>query len=188
MDGFIGEIRAFCFNYEPMYWIPCDGTQYAINQYQALFAVINNQYGGNSSQENFKVPDLRGMVVMGTCVSTVSGTNYIGGSTGGAEMVGLVANNLPNHSHGMNAGITVTTPLTVETKVATTSSFLSNIGAPVGNKFGFGYTDVSNPSTDKALAINSVLPTGGTDKHNNMAPYLPLNYYICVQGTYASRD
>ena len=112
-DGYIGEIRAFGFNFTPQGWIPCDGSTLSIQAYAPLFAIIGIQFGGNGTTQ-FKVPDLRGMSLVGVNPST-SGFN-VPGATGGAETVTLTVSTMPAHNHQLQA---VTRSSLAQTSLAT---------------------------------------------------------------------
>jgi microcystin-dependent protein len=177
-DGYIGEIRAFGFNFTPTSWLPCDGSTYSINTFQALFAIIGIQFGGNGTT-NFKVPDLRGMVVNG-----VNPATGVPGATGGSEQVTLTTNTIPAHNHMVQA---VTRTSLAQTAVATATPasnvYLSNAFSSGLSQGIIAYSNTANTT----LNPQSIGITGGSTPHQNMSPYLALTYCICVYGVFPAR-
>lgn len=188
MDAFLGEIRPFAFNYVPYGWIACDGSQLPIRQYTALYAVIGINYGGDGITY-FKVPDLRGVIANG--MGQLHGGNlYDIGEIGGSEKVTLTQSTMPNHKHNI-AGAN-TTPLaqqiTKETKSPSALNYLSNLVSQTDNKIGFGYANDTNPTDNVQMGIHSISLNGGSLPHDNMAPYLPITYCICMDGIFPVRS
>ncbi|SFD15513.1 Microcystin-dependent protein [Chitinophaga sp. CF118] len=180
MDGFIGEIRALGFNFTPVGWLACDGSTYSINSFQALFAIIGIQFGGNGTT-NFKVPDLRGIVLTGVNPA-ISGFDTPG-ENGGSEEVALVTSTMPAHNHNIQA---VTRTSLQQTTVATAQPaanvYLSNAFSSGLSQGIVVYSDTLNNGT--ILNQQSIGLTGGSTPHQNMSPYLALTYSICVEGIF----
>ncbi len=166
----VGEIIMFGGNFAPAGWALCQGQLLAISQNDALFSLVGTTYGGDG-QNTFGLPDLRGRVPIhygqGPGLSTIQL-----GSNGGAEQVTLITNHLPPHTHVPQASTNGTTD------------------NPDGNYW-------ANTSTGKAYAaapgtvlmnVNAVGPTGGSQPHENMSPYLCVNYIIALYGIYPSRS
>lgn len=168
-EPFLSEIRMMSFNFPPKGWAFCNGQLLPINQNQALFALLGTQYGGNG-QTNFALPDLRGRVPMHTGLQ--SGPL---GSTGGQESVTLTQAQLPAHAHALYA----------TTALATTGS---PAGALPGKKGRLGRDLYAAPDTDKLVALNgnAVTSRGGSQAHQNMQPYLTINFAIALQGIFPS--
>ena len=101
-DQYLGEIRMFAGNYAPEGWAMCNGQLLMINQNEALFSLIGTTYGGDG-QTTFALPDLQGRVPVHTGRNNVTGTVYPLGQKGGTETVTLVADQLPRHTHAVNA-------------------------------------------------------------------------------------
>lgn len=183
-NAFIGEIRAFGFDFVPRGWMPCDGKTYPYQQFQALFAVIGNTYGGSVSQGTFAVPDLRGQIANGQGLSSVSGENYAVGNKGGVEGVTLTSAEIPSHKHKLNGAIAAQ-PIAQAVKVPALTTYLSNIGSQTdNNRTGLAYGHDTNPNDNIALGTSTISPVGGGQSHTNMAPYLALTYCICYDGVY----
>ncbi len=176
MDGFVGEIRVFTYDYEPMGWLFCNGQQVNVQQYQALYQVIGNTYGGNNKV--FNVPDLSQTVPVG--MGTGPGLSpWSLGQTRGAAGVALSIDTMPGHTHTAYA----------EQEAATTSNPAGMIVAAVkGGTPG-------NPKFYKEAAANlaslsplTVQISGGDGQsHENRQPFQALNFCICWDGTYPAR-
>ncbi len=169
LDQFIGIVKIFAGNFAPEGWAFCNGQLLPIDGNEALFSIIGTTYGGDG-MTNFALPNLNGRVPIGTGQSTVLG------QASGSENVTVVPNQLPSHSHGYNA-------LSGSRESDQPSG---NYLATTGGKF-FAKKD----ATDKLLPMNSgvISPfNGGGQAHNNMSPYLALNYVIAIYGIYPTRD
>ena len=202
MDEYVGIIKIFAGMFAPQGYMFCWGQTLQIQQYQALYAIIGTQFGGDG-QTTFKLPDLRGRLPLGAGVSQVSGTNYLQGTVGGTETVTLNTSQMPMHNHtastqGSVAGLSVTVN-------AGTAGTPTNdpTGAYWGKSPGAGqaqsqdYTNEKNVqmATD-AVQVNGNISglnvqvgnTGGSQPHNNMQPFLALNFIICVLGYFPPRN
>jgi len=198
MDGYMAEIRLFAGNFAPRNWHFCDGSLLPINQYQALYSLIGNTYGGDG-RTNFALPDLRGRVP----ISAGRGpglSNYVRGQMGGEERHTLNINEMPSHTHN---GTAHTHPQTAHTHPANASEEASQEGPSDGFWAPSGEEAYGNSSdiTMNANAVGSggdgntgsggnepTSSTGGNQAHNNMQPYLSLNYIICLEGMYPDRN
>jgi len=162
-EPFLSEIRLCSFNFAPKGWALCNGQTLPINQNQALFSLLGTTYGGNG-QTTFQLPDLRGRVPIHM------GSGHSLGEKAGASAVTVNIQQLPTHIHQMNA-------------VAANSTS----GSPSGNylgEFNNGYTAPVNLTTLSPASVTSV---GGSQPHNNMMPYLVLNFIIALQGIFPSQ-
>ena len=167
---FIGEIRIFSFNFPPRGWATCSGQLLAISQNQALFSILGTTFGGDG-RVTFALPDLRGR----TPVHAVGGTTVLG-QQGGVEAVALSANQLPAHTHGVNA-----------------SGGLATATTPAGNvmaaKARFGADVYTTAAADTLLAPGAVGAAGATGQaHDNMQPSLVMNPCIALFGVFPSRN
>lgn len=168
-DGdYIGEIMMVAFDYAPMNYLPCDGRTLNIASYNALYALIGTRFGGNGTT-TFNLPDLRGRIAVGMGQGTGL-TNRIIGAVGGAETHLLSANEMPVHTHSLpvNTGV-------------------GNTDIPNGTflaRNSEGVKQYSNtPSTSYGILSNA----GNGQSHNNMPPFVTMNFVICYNGIYPTR-
>lgn len=191
MDAYIGEVRAFGFQFAPEGWLECNGQLYPIQQYQALSAVIGQTYGGDA-RTTFGVPNLQGCAVMGAGQGPGL-TPRTAGLAYGSEGIALnMQSQLPAHNHTMVMEV-VTTAIqtnTLATPIAN-SSWLSRPTQITGtgssiNSFtksaaGIGVNTAFSPLTLSATA-------GGSAAHENRQPFLPMIYCICWDGLFPSTE
>ena len=204
MEGTISEIRIFAGDFAPKYWAFCQGQTLPINSNQALFSLLGVVYGGNGST-TFMLPDLRGRVPVGAGQGPGLSLYNLGQQTGTAAVT-LVSSQMPIHTHG--------TTLTAITGNGTGSVTLQGstdggVSEPAGNFLGqdasgAGFAPYAPPTTgtpvamaSQSLVVNSVtVPApavnisnnGGSSPHNNMMPSVAMNYIICIQGLFPSRN
>ena len=175
MDVYIGTVMLFGFNFPPTGWAACNGALLPISQYQALFALIGTTYGGNGST-NFALPDLRGRTAIG--MGQGSGQpSYVIGQTGGATQVSLTVANLAPHTHagGLNI-VTAGRSIAPRTPIAGDYLYTEQTAAPAG------------PPATVGLVGVATQPTGNGTPVQIMPPFLAMNYCICLQGIYPSRN
>jgi microcystin-dependent protein len=174
-DPFVAEIRIFPFNFPPKGWAFCDGQLLPLSQNTALFSLLGTTYGGDG-KSTFALPDLQGSAAMhpgqGPGLSL-----YDLGQIGGSETVTLLQSEMPAHQH--NIGMATTASGNSLTPVAST-------WATTASGRGLLFVYHPGPPTAKMLA-DSVLPAGGSLPHNNMQPYLTLNFCIALQGVFPAR-
>lgn len=184
-NPFIGEIRAFGFNYYPGdgNWAPCNGQTLFITQYAALYSVIGKTYGGDG-KTTFALPNLNGLSMPGTGQEGPTNHNYILGQQVGNQTVTLNPNQLPAHSHaitGINAGIggTYSTP--------SNSAHLSRCSDSAA-KVQEAYSD-QTLVPGNTLAPTALSPSGTAQvlPHDNMQPYLAFTFAIAIDGDYPPR-
>lgn len=172
---FLGMIIAFPYDFPPRGWAFCQGQILSIANNTALFALLGTTYGGDG-QTTFALPDLRGRAAL----SSGQGpglSSYSLGERSGQENVTLLLTQIPAHNHTGNV------------KVGTG---LANNASGAGNNFASntGGTSIYNSGAvgnDMATNVNTN-NTGGNQPHNNMSPYLVLNYCIALQGIFPSRN
>jgi microcystin-dependent protein len=172
-DTFLGEIRAFAFQFAPRGWALCNGQIMQISQNQALFALLGTTFGGNGVQ-TFGLPDLRGRIAMGI------GPTSVWGQVQGTETISLTSAQIPAHNHAVNANNNGTVSAT-------------NVPAPNVILGSGSTTQASNPAVNiyGTVAPNVQLNltiTGQSQPHENRMPSLVINYCIALQGIFPSRN
>ena len=170
MDPFVAEIRIFPFNFPPTGWAFCDGQILPISQNTALFSLLGTTYGGDG-KSNFALPNMQGNTPMHPGQGPGLSLHDLG-ETGGSETVSLLESEIPSHSHQMSV-----------------SSQLATANDPVGQRFamGDGMNLYGNATSLVSMSGNALAPAGGDQPHNNMQPYLTLNFCIALQGVYPPR-
>ena len=162
---FIGEIRMFGGNFAPAGWAFCDGSLQVISQNDALFNLIGTTYGGDG-QTTFALPDLRGRVPVHV------GPGFALAQAGGAETVTLTTSQIPAHSHvpqaNSNAGIQ------------------SSPGGGVWANSSLGQFDNTNPP-DSPMAVGALGLAGASQPHDNMVPFLVVNFILSLFGVFPSQ-
>jgi microcystin-dependent protein len=167
-EPFLGEISPVAFPFAPKGWALCNGQIMAIAQFQALFSLLGTTYGGDGVR-TFALPDLRGRV------GVHSGPNYTLGSTGGVETVTLNGNQIPAHSHAPAC-----------------STQAGTIGEPANQVWAGSssnerlYQTGSNPNGSMASGL--ITPSGNSQPHTNLQPFLVINFIIALQGIFPSRN
>lgn len=178
-EPFLSQIACFGFNFAPYKWAQCQGQILSIQQYSALFALLGTNFGGNGTT-NFGLPNLQGAVPM--AYGQGPGLPYYNiGETGGVENVTLVTSEMAAHTHAFNT----TTDAAATTASTSGQLAKSRKGSPVsGFTSGLIYSP-GNPTTP--LSPSSITPAGSGQQHNNMQPYLALNYCIALSGIFPAR-
>ena len=165
-EPFLAEIRIMSFNFPPKGWALCNGQLLPINQNQALFSLLGTTYGGDG-RINFGLPDLRGRVPMH------EGDGHTLGERGGEQAHTISVSELPAHAHFVN-----TINATADQQYPTTTTHWAS-----GGSFA-GFHQNANAGMDPG----TILPTGGSQAHINMQPYLSLNFSIALQGIFPSQN
>jgi len=174
-EPFLAEVKIVGFNFPPRGFATCDGQILPINQNQALFALVGTTYGGDG-RVTFALPDLRGRVPIHVG-SLPGGQTHTWGERGGEETHSLSTNELPAHRHSLNA-------------TAATASSTSGAGARLaptvsGRRALTPYGAAVNLTPVNGAALGN---TGSSQGHNNMQPYLTVNFVIALQGLFPSRS
>ncbi|HEX8224940.1 MAG TPA: tail fiber protein [Allosphingosinicella sp.] len=164
-EPFLSEIRLFSFDFPPKGWAFCNGQTLPINQNQALFSLLGTTYGGNG-QTTFALPDLRGRTAMHV------GNGHTLGEKAGTESVTISQQQMPAHTHFMQA--------------ANKEADLSIPGGNLLGNFSNGYR--MNPGNLTTLLAGTIGNTGGSQPHNNMCPYIVINFCIALQGIFPSQN
>ena len=173
MDPFVAEIRIFPFNFAPKGWAFCDGQILPLSQNTALFSLLGTTYGGDG-KSNFALPNMQGNVPMHPGQGPGLSLHDLG-ETGGSDTVTLLESEIPSHSHTMisfaGAGNRLTPAANSMARANGSTPYLTNSPQP--------------PTT--TMSPNAVAPAGGDQPHNNLQPYLTLNFCIALQGVYPPR-
>ena len=173
-NPFLGEIRAFAFQFAPKDWVQCNGQLMSIQQNQALFSLLGTSYGGNGIQ-TFALPDLRGRITMS------QGSGTVIGEIQGSEAVNLMVGQLPTHNHQVTGAANGTSNFTA---VPGTTVILGT--GSEGASATPTVTVYSSSTPDVTLAPLSI--AGGSQPHENRMPSLVMNYCIALSGIYPSRN
>ena len=173
-DQFVGEIRPVGFTFAPIGWASCNGQLLSISQNTALFSLLGTQFGGNGTT-TFALPNLQGNVALG--MGQGPGLlPYSIGETEGVATVTLIEVQLPAHNH----------PALAEGARAN-----ATLNTPVGNawgKSGTGDTPYSGAVPNIKMSGSATAPAGGGEPHNNMMPYLTINFVIAMVGIFPTRS
>lgn len=169
---FLSEIKIMSFGFAPKGWAQCNGQFLPINQNQALFSLLGTVYGGNG-QTTFALPDLRG------CVPLHEGSGHTLGEKAGAQAVTLNINQLPTHSHDFSSNTCVQSATANATAGVPTSSYWANSGRAAYSTGGVSLS---------AMSPQAVSTVGGSQAHQNMQPFLALNFCIALQGIFPSQN
>jgi microcystin-dependent protein len=170
---FLAEIRMFGFNFAPTGWAFCDGQLLPIAQYTALFSLLGTTYGGNG-KTNFALPNLQGSAAMAPGQGPGLSLHDLG-ETGGETTVTLNQSEMPIHTHTLN-----------------TSPVASLVAIPgptvaIGRSRGLNAYQSNTTANLVQLSPNAVGPAGGNQPHNNMQPFLVMNFCIAMQGVFPPR-
>jgi len=175
-DPFVAEIRIFPFNFAPTGWAQCNGQILPLSQNTALFSLLGTTYGGNG-KTTFALPNLQGSAArhpgQGPGLSL-----YDLGQTGGTETVTLLTSEMPFHAHQFGGA------------AAVNGDSLTPVGSiwaqsPAGRN---GSLNAYAPAPTGAVNPNCMPPAGGSLPHNNLQPYLTLNFCIALQGVFPPRS
>jgi len=162
---FIAQLMLVSFNFPPKGWAQANGQLLAINQNQALFSLVGTTYGGNG-QTTFGLPNLQGR----TSVGVGSGITY--GQVGGVESVTLLTNEVPPHTHSVNAS-----QAAASSERLAAGDLLASQGASV-------YAPASGMGAMNAAIVSTV---GGSQPHENRQPYLVMLWCIALSGIFPTR-
>jgi microcystin-dependent protein len=160
---FLSEIRIMTFNFAPKGWAQCNGQLLPINQNQALFSLLGTTYGGDG-RINFALPNLQGRVPIHM------GNGFVLGERGGESAHTLLISELPAHNH-----------------VPAGSSSNASLSNPAGNLWAPQSSSAYAPTYNSNLNPACISAVGGSQPHDNMSPYLVLNFCIALQGIFPSQ-
>jgi microcystin-dependent protein len=159
---FIGEIRMFAGNFAPQGWLFCAGQVLPIAGNETLFNLIGTTYGGDG-QSTFVLPDLRGRVPVH------AGAGIVLAESAGSESATLTVNQLPSHTHAFSA-----------------STATGNQVTPSGNVLAssFNVTPYINDVPTGSMSPTAITPTGGSQPHTNVQPFLCIDFIIALTGVF----
>lgn len=163
-EPFLGEIKIISWNFPPKGWTFCDGQLLPINQNQALFSILGTTYGGDG-RTTFGLPDLQGRVPVHV------GNGIFLGERAGETTHTLTQSEMSAHSHAPVG-----------------SSNSASAPGPAGNLWATKTTNPFAGTANNAMNPACTTATGGGQSHENMSPYLVLNYIIALQGIFPSRN
>ena len=177
-EAWIGEIDIVPYNFAPRGWAFCDGRLLSISQNSALFSLLGTTYGGDGIT-TFALPDLRGRLPIGVESGPGPGlSTYILGQKSGTENVTLTSNNMPMHTHPINA----------TTSPATTATPSSGVNLAQPQTPDRQEIDIYASGVNTQLSNNSTGISGGNQPLSVMQPYLGLHYIIALEGIFPTRD
>lgn len=178
-DQYVGEIRIMAFQFAPRGWAKCEGQVLPISQNTALFSLLGTFYGGDG-RTTFALPNFQGTVPISQGQSPGT-SNYSVGQRAGSQNVTLLQSEIPRHNHGF----TVTT--TVGTASASSGNQLAKgqVGNPITGATQIRVYSQGNP--DVLMSPTVIQLSGGNLPHNNMMPYMALNFCIALQGIFPPR-
>jgi len=172
-DPFVAEIRIFPFNFAPVGWALCNGQILPIAQNAALFSLLGTAYGGDG-KTTFGLPNLPGRASVGAGQGLGLSTYYLG-EVGGEPAVTVLVNQMPVHTHSVQAK---ETPPPSGSGVPSSSVFFARSSG------GLAYANAASPGLMNPGAISVA---GGSQPHNNLMPYLTFNFCIALQGVFPTR-
>lgn len=171
-DPYIGEIRAFGFNFVPTGWLPCNGQLLSIAQNTALFALLGTTYGGDG-KVTFALPNLQARAPLHFGQGPGL-TERFQGESGGATIVTLLPAEMAAHTHTANA-----------------DAGSAGIASPENTIWGGGGRGrppvYSTDAPDTGMSPQALAATGDSQPHNNLPPYQAVNFCIALQGEFPSR-
>jgi microcystin-dependent protein len=172
--SYLGQIKIFAFNYAPQNWALCQGQLMPISRYTSLFSILGSAYGGDGTT-NFAVPNLQGIPV--GAGQAPGASNYQLGEHGGEAGVTLAPQQLPSHNHAFS-----------------TVGDQATSATPAGNQLAWSWKQAANdtvigiyaepPTPTTALASNAIATSGSGRPHNNLQPYVTLNFSIATGGVW----
>ncbi|HEY3044524.1 MAG TPA: tail fiber protein [Vicinamibacterales bacterium] len=168
---YVGEIRIFAGNFAPVGWAFCEGQLMPIAENETLFNLIGTTYGGDG-QETFALPDLRGRFPNHQGQGP-GGSTYTIGEMTGTETETLTVAQLPIHTHQANAAVA------------------GNDVSPAGNLWAAdvgGNTAAYSDAQNAEMAAGAIGPVGGSQPHDNVQPFLAINYIISLFGVFPTQS
>ena len=183
-EPFLGQITMFAGNFAPRSWAYCSGQLLPISQNSALFSILGTTYGGDG-RTTFALPDLRGRVAVGSEGNSAGPglTTRRLGEKGGSETHTLTESQIPPHDH------TATSQANAVVPGGNSNDAANNYWADdAGVSSGTYHTGPANATMNADAVQTTVNNAGGGQAHNNMQPYLAINFIIAIQGIFPSRN
>ncbi len=169
-DPFVAEIRIFPFNFAPKGWAFCSGQILPISQNTALFSLLGTTYGGDG-KSTFALPNLQGSAPMQAGQGQGLSLRDLGEQSG-VEAVTLLQSEMPVHTHAWQASQGDGNDTSPQNELVAT---------------GIGISAFATPGPLVNMSLSMISPAGGNLPHNNMQPYLTLNFCIALQGIFPPR-
>lgn len=164
-EPYLGEIKVISWNFAPKGWSFCNGQLLPINQNQALFSILGTTYGGDG-RTTFALPNLQGRIPIH------AGDGIVLGQQGGEQAHTLIISEMPAHVH-----------------VPVGNSGAANAATPVNNLWAASTAmPYSSASSGAQMNPANILNAGGNQPHENMSPYLVLNFIIALVGIFPSQN
>ena len=179
-EPFLSEIKIVSFQQPPKGWALCNGQFLPINQNQALFSLLGTTYGGNG-QTTFALPNLRGRVPIHF------GGSHDLGEAAGSTSVTINLQQLPTHTHQLQGSSTIPPATAQNAAPGTTKIFAQGNASLQGGQTAL-VSIYGDPNSLAAMSPTGVSNVGGSQPHNNMMPYLTLNFIIALVGIFPSRN
>ena len=177
MEPYLGAITIFAGNFAPLGWAFCDGSLLDISQNSALYALLGTIYGGDGIN-TFALPDLRGRFPVhqgqGPGLS-----NYVIGEQTGQSSVTLTQSQIPSHGHALYA---------TSADATTNNPTGALLAKPVQPGSTAAVSAFAAAGASVQMNGSAIAPAGGSQPHDNMPPFLALNYIIALQGVFPSQN
>ena len=173
-EPFLAEVRIVGFNFAPRGWAFCDGQILPINQNQSLYSLLGTTYGGDG-RTSFALPDMRGRTSIH--VGSSNGQDHRQGQKSGEETHTLSAAEMPQHTH------------TAQASSSTADTNVSAAHVVANSAPNVMYLPLTSPPPSLGVMGSGMIANvGGSQAHNNMQPYLAVNFCIALQGLFPSRN
>lgn len=181
---FLGEIRCFGFSFAPVNWALCNGAAVSVDQNPTLYALISTTYGGVAN-DYFNLPPLQGMAPMHWGYSEVGGETVVGQAEG-ASSVQLTTAMMPAHNHVVTVAVVTRSGGAERREPPGTDEWLGASSIP--NAFYQSANSNPPPNFGAQFGSYAIGVNGLSQAHDNMQPYLTMNFCICIAGKFPSRN